>query len=48
MGTNLTSSRIKLFGDDSTNSIRIIDNYSDLNEATGTTVEILLPFIEKY
>ncbi len=48
MGTDLTSSRIKLFGDDVTNSIRIIDNYNNLNESTGTTVEILLPFIEIY
>lgn len=48
MGIHLTSSRIKLFGNDITNSIQIIDNYNTLNEATGTTVEILLPFIEKY
>jgi competence protein ComGC len=48
MGTNLTSARIKLFGDDITNSIQIIDTFNDLDEATGTTVEILLPFIEKY
>lgn len=48
MGTNITSSRIKLFGENVTNSIEIIDNYNDRNEATGTTVEILLPFIEEY
>jgi competence protein ComGC len=48
MGTNLTSSRIKLFGDDATNSVQIIDNYNDRNEATGTTIEIILPLIENY
>jgi ligand-binding sensor domain-containing protein/competence protein ComGC len=48
MGTNLTSSRIKLFGDDATNSVQIIDNYNDQQEATGTTVEIILPLIENY
>lgn len=48
MGTHLTSSRIKLFGSDITNAIQIIDNYNDMNEPTGTTVEIFLPLIEKY
>jgi hypothetical protein len=48
MGTHLTSSRIKLFGDDATNSVQIIDNYNDQGEATGTTIEIILPLIEQY
>lgn len=48
MGTNLTSSRIKLFGNECNSSIQIIDNYNEQHEATGTIIEILLPFIEKY
>ncbi len=48
VGMELTGKRIELFGQESEFSIQIIDNYDDNNNATGTTVEIILPMIEMY
>ena len=48
VGMELTGKRIELFGKDQQFSIQIIDNYDNRHEATGTTVEIILPMIELY
>lgn len=48
IGMELTGKRIELFGLDSKFSLKIIDNYNEQHEPTGTTVEIILPMIELY
>jgi ligand-binding sensor domain-containing protein len=48
VGMELTGKRIEVFGQESTFSLQIIDNYNDLREPCGTTVEIILPMIEMY
>jgi ligand-binding sensor domain-containing protein len=48
VGMELTGKRIEVFGQESTFSLQIIDNYNENNEPTGTTVEIILPMVEMY
>ncbi len=48
MGMELAGKRAVLFGSEQPASITIIDHRDDSNEATGTTVEIILPKIEVY
>lgn len=48
VGMELTGKRVELFGKDTISSLKIIDNFNDQQEPTGTTVEIILPIIENY
>lgn len=48
VGMELTGKRIELFGQENKFSLQIIDNYDDQENATGTTVQIILPMIEMY
>ena len=48
VGMELTGKRIELFGQESTFSLQLTDNYDELGNATGTTVEIILPMMEMY
>jgi ligand-binding sensor domain-containing protein len=48
VGMELTGKRIELFGQESKFSLQIIDKYDEQGEATGTSVEIILPMIELY
>jgi hypothetical protein len=48
VGMELTEKRIEVFGQESSFSLHIIDNYEDTGESSGTTGEIILPMIEMY
>ena len=48
IGMELTGKRIEIFGQDHSFSIHILDNYDELNNPIGTTVEIILPIVEMY
>lgn len=48
IGMKLTGKRVELFANKQSAHLKIIDNYNDQQEATGTTVEIIIPKVEIY